>query len=96
MAALFNLLPIYQLDGGRALHCALAMVLDIDKVGRISAAISLVCTTFLLAVGLMILLLSGWNFTLLAVALWLLVSYCKKGGNTIRYAVAEYSSANEQ
>ncbi|MCL2367433.1 MAG: peptidase M50 [Oscillospiraceae bacterium] len=89
-AALFNLLPIYQLDGGRALYCILALVTDSERAGRVLCVTSCVAIFALLVAGAFLFLWSAWNFTLLAAAIWLLVSYCKNGGNAVKYAVTEY------
>jgi len=89
-AALFNLLPIYQLDGGRALYCLLAWGADVDLAGRVSCVLSCALIFVLLFGGLWLFFWSGWNFTLLTVALWLLISYCKSEGSAVRYAVTAY------
>ena len=89
-ACIFNLLPIYQLDGGRALYCFLAWVGDLNWAQGVICVISCVTIFILLLAGLALFLWSDWNFTLLTAAVWLLVSYCKSGGNAIKYAVTEY------
>lgn len=89
-ASLFNLLPVYQLDGGRVLYCFMAWVMDITWAGRVICVISCGLIVLLLLAGLLLLFWSAWNFTLLAAAIWLLISYCKSEGSAIRYAVNEY------
>ena len=89
-AALFNLLPVYQLDGGRALYCLLALKLDLSRAGRVICVLSLALIFTMLVAGMALLLWSGWNFTLLTAAAWLLIGYCKSKGSAVKYAVAEY------
>jgi len=74
----FNLLPVRQLDGGRALYMLLANLGGPGFGARSLCVISCVIIFLLLALGAGLLIFSGWNFTLLAVAVWLLISYCKK------------------
>ena len=89
-ACVFNLLPVYQLDGGRALYCILAWTGDITWAFRVVCIISCVVIFALLIAGFWLFIWSHWNFTLLTAALWLLISYCKSRGNTIKYAVRNY------
>ncbi|MCL2828642.1 MAG: M50 family metallopeptidase [Oscillospiraceae bacterium] len=89
-ACLFNMLPIYQLDGGRALYCLLAWGGELVWAQRVICVLSCVTIFVLLLAGAALFLWSDWNFTLLTAAIWLLISYCKSGGNTIKYAVSEY------
>lgn len=68
---LFNLLPVYPLDGGRALLLALSLVLP-PKGGRIvTEGLSALVVVFLLTAGLILLGQPGHPFTLLVMALWL-------------------------
>ena len=89
-AGVFNLLPIYQLDGGRALYCLMAWTRDADWAGRVICVVSCALIFLLLLAGLLLLYWSAWNFTLLLAALWLLISYCKSKGSAVKYAVSEY------
>lgn len=68
---LFNLLPIEPLDGGQALLCFLAVRGDIGRAEKTVFALSLVLLFFLLTAGFYLLLAGGYNFTLLAVGLYL-------------------------
>ncbi len=69
--AAFNLLPIEALDGGRALYCFLCRFAEEEKVQKICTAVSL-ATLFPLGVfGFLILINSGYNFTLLLTTLYL-------------------------
>ena len=60
--ALFNLLPVGRLDGGRALRCTLALL-----AGWLDG----LCTVAALGAGLFLAVFRG-NYTLLLVAVWLL------------------------
>lgn len=68
---LFNLLPIEPLDGGQALLCLLAMRGDIGRAEKTVFALSFVLLFFLLTGGFYLLLAGGYNFTLLAISLYL-------------------------
>ena len=68
---LFNLLPIEPLDGGQALLCALSMHGDINHAEKAVFVLSLCLLFCVLAVGFTVLLAGGYNFTLLAVGLYL-------------------------
>ena len=68
---LFNLLPIEPLDGGQALLCLLAAHGDIGRAETVVLGLSLVLLFGLLVVGFYVLLAGGYNFTLLAVGLYL-------------------------
>lgn len=67
--ALFNLLPIGRLDGGRALYCTLALLAGQDLAAKVCGWLDRLCSGSALAAGLL-LALRG-NITLLVVALWL-------------------------
>ncbi|NLF35424.1 MAG: peptidase M50 [Clostridiales bacterium] len=68
----FQLLPIYPLDGGRALEAMIALFFLPAAAQRFTRALSLVCELILLALGAAVLWHTGCNFTLLVTALWLL------------------------
>lgn len=70
--ALFNLMPVGRLDGGRALYCTLALLAGPDVAERAVGGLSCLCTLAVLAVGLAAGILG--NLTLLLAALWLAVS----------------------
>lgn len=70
--AVFNLVPVGRLDGGRALYCTLALLAGPDLAERTVGGLGWLCTLGLLTAGLAAGL---WgNFTLLLVALWLAAS----------------------
>lgn len=83
-ACLFNLLPIYQLDGGRALFCLLAWRGNLQLAERAICVFSCIFIFALLLAGFGLFLYSGWNFTMLTAAVWLLISYCKSRRNTVK------------
>lgn len=70
---IFNLLPIEPLDGGQALLCLLSQHGDPDRAGRLMFGLSLCLLFCLLVTGFTVLLAGGYNFTLLAVTLYLAV-----------------------
>ena len=69
--ACFNMIPVGRLDGGRALHCALALLVGTDWAERTGRSLDLVCTVILLILGATLAGLGG-NITLFLVAVWLL------------------------
>lgn len=69
--ALFNLLPVGRLDGGRALSCTLALLAGQDWSDRLCAWLNQVCTAAILGLGLFTAGFGG-NITLLAAGSWLL------------------------
>lgn len=70
MLGCFNLLPVGQLDGGRALYCTLALLFGSDAAQRVGAWASVSFSLPLLAAGLLLAWRNG-NLTLLLAALWL-------------------------
>ena len=50
--ALFNLLPVGRLDGGRALHCVLALLAGPDLALKLSGWLDRLCIVVLLALSL--------------------------------------------
>lgn len=70
--AVFNLLPVGRLDGGRALYCTIALLAGPDLAERTVGGLGCLCTLGLLTAGLAAGI--GGNFTLLLVALWLAMS----------------------
>lgn len=79
--ALFNLLPVGRLDGGRAVYCTLALLAGPGPADRVERWLDILCTAFATAAGLF-LALRGGNITLLLAAFWLLAILTRqKNGN---------------
>lgn len=68
--ALFNLLPVGRLDGGRALHCTLALLAGQELAVQVCGWLDCLCSGSALAAGLLLAVRQG-NITLLLAALWL-------------------------
>lgn len=82
---LFNSMPVKQLDGGRTLYMLLAWLFGINIAEIVVCAVSCMTIFLLLLAGMMLLIVTRWNFTLLVFAVWLLRSYCKNEKNSIKY-----------
>lgn len=81
--AIFNLLPVGRLDGGRALYCTLALLAGAGTADRVRVCLDSLCTAATLAVGLFLAFLKG-NITLLLVAFWLLVAFLRQNNYGFR------------
>lgn len=75
--ALFNLLPIGRLDGGRALHCTLALLAGPRLADWVRDWLDCLCTAGMLAMGFLLALFGG-NITLLLVAFWFLAVFLRQ------------------
>lgn len=75
--ALFNLLPVGRLDGGRVLCCTLSLLAGPEFADRAGGWLDCLCTAGALAGGLVLAVLRG-NITLLLIAFWLLALYFRK------------------
>lgn len=76
--AIFNLLPVRQLDGGRALCCTIALLAGPDCAARTGCCLDCLCIGTALAAGIFLAESRG-NITLLLVALWLLTASIRQG-----------------
>ena len=78
---LFNAMPVFSLDGGRAFDAYLSVHLqDPDRRLRVETIVSLLCIIVVMGFGFYVLLRSGYNFTLLLVAVYLTVTLFLKCG----------------
>lgn len=75
----FNIMPVFSLDGGRALESLLKMNFDADKSDRIIKAVSFAVLVFMMGIGFYILIESGYNFTFLLITVYLAVMLFIKG-----------------
>ena len=75
----FNIMPVFSLDGGRALEACLKLSFDSDKSEKILKAVSFFTLVIMMSAGIYILILSHYNFTLLAVSVYLIVLLFVKG-----------------
>lgn len=75
-AALFalNALPIYPLDGGRALYCLLCIKLPPDRAGAVTRAVTFLFMLPLAAAAALLLIRSGYNFSLLLILAYVAVT----------------------
>lgn len=69
----FNIMPVFGLDGGRAVESALKNHFEQDKAEWFLKIISLFFLTVMTAFGFYILIVSGYNFTFLAITVYLTV-----------------------
>lgn len=70
---LFHCLPIEPLDGGLALRSVLCGFMDREKAGKITFSVSLVLLMPLAVLGFLVLLRTRYNFSLLAMSLYLML-----------------------
>lgn len=75
--ALFNLLPVGRLDGGRAVYCTLALLAGPGAADRVGRWLDCLCTAGVTAAGLF-LTLRGGNITLMLAAFWLLAVFLRQ------------------
>ena len=80
--AVFNLLPVGRLDGGRALYCTLALLAGPNLADRAGGWLDGLCTAGALAAGLLLALFQQ-NITLLLVALWLQALFLRQNISSI-------------
>ncbi len=78
MIGLFNITPVFSLDGGRALESMLSQRLPCDRCESVMKAVSVMFLIPMTALGFYILIKSGYNFTFLAISIYLTVMLFKK------------------
>ena len=71
LIAAFNLMPVFSLDGGRALECTLKMCFEAQKAERILKSVSFIFILIIDFIGVFVLIKSGYNFTLILIAAYL-------------------------
>ena len=74
MLGLLNLLPIRGLDGGEGLFALLCLPLGPERAGRILRGLSLIFAVLLWMLAVWIMLVTGGNFSLFVLSVFLFVS----------------------
>ncbi len=67
--AAVNLVPAFPLDGGRITEALLCKKIDIYKAKQVADAITLISLLLLFGLGIYLLILSGYNFSLILISL---------------------------
>ena len=75
---ILNTLPIWPLDGGRALKNMLLIFLEVDSAERICNAVSLVMLVVIMACGAIVLHVTRYNFSLIIISLYLMISFFRR------------------
>lgn len=71
LLALFNLLPVSALDGGRALYFFLCRFCTMQQAQKTITVLSVICLLPCAFLGFFLLVRSGYNFSLLLVTVYL-------------------------
>lgn len=69
----FNLLPIFELDGGRALYYLLCIRFEAKTSQTVITTLSVITLFLLYLLGFAVLFHSGYNFTLIAATVYLTI-----------------------
>jgi len=80
----FNILPIYPLDGGRALYALLALRSGPETADKVCTVVGCALILILLCAGAYVFIRTRVNFSLLLVGGWLLAGYCQKARTGIQ------------
>lgn len=70
---LFNMMPVFALDGGRALESVLKMHFSENTGEKILKLVSFITLVIMMSFGFYILISTGYNFTFLAISIYLTV-----------------------
>ncbi len=76
---LINILPVENLDGGRALRALLLENLELDTAERICGVISVVFVIPLLVIGAVLFIRTGYNLSLAVIAVYLAANIIVRG-----------------
>ena len=79
-----NILPIYPLDGGRALYALLALRSGPETADKVCTVVGCALILILLCAGAYVFIRTRVNFSLLLVGGWLLAGYCQKARTGIQ------------
>ena len=71
---IINFVPVFPLDGGRALSCVLNMRFEKDTASKITRIISLIFLLPLSVLSVIILVRTGYNLSLLMICAFLIIS----------------------
>ncbi len=85
MLGLFNLLPVYPLDGGRILSYSMGYIFGTLRANRYVMSISMGICYAIMAAGIIQIALFYFNFTILAIAVFLL-NVNKKEAQALTYS----------
>lgn len=66
-----NIMPVYPLDGGRALYCLLCRKLSYEKATKLTKTVSLIFLLPMSAAAVIILVRTGYNLSLMLICLYL-------------------------
>lgn len=69
----FNIMPVFGLDGGRALEAVLKQNFSQDKSEKILRAVSFFTLVIMMGFGFYVLISTGYNFSFLAICVYLTV-----------------------
>lgn len=71
--AIFNLLPVFELDGGRAIYYLMCIKFQEKTASRVLTVLSVITLFLLYSLGFLVLFRSGYNFTLIAATVYLTI-----------------------
>ena len=71
---MLNILPVYPLDGGRAVYCMLCRRFDIQRAEHITRVVSTAFLVPLTVAAIILLIRSGYNLSLLLICIYLIIT----------------------